>query len=120
MTSSSKLMSTPVMKALLTTAFLATAVSTASAADWCRINEHNLYSCGFKTKEQCQAMTSGRTGYCDVNPFPGKSAAVQHPVVVYTEAEMAVCHSLSMDCVGPKGASSSYAYAPKSSRHHAE
>ena len=120
MTSTSKATIVPAMFAL---ALLATATSKASAEDWCRINEHDLLSCGFATKEQCQAMTSGRTGYCDHNPFPGKTAAVHHPVVVSTSAEYAVCQSMKLDCVGPSSTGSrAYAYLPKSAhaKHHAK
>lgn len=98
------------MTAMSAIAFLAVTVPKASAEDWCRINEHNLPSCGFASKEQCSAMTSGRTGTCSPNPFPGKAAA-HHPIVVYSDAEFTVCRSMKLDCVG---AGSAYAYLPKS------
>jgi len=82
----------------------------ASAEDWCRKNEHEIRSCGFQSKEQCDAMTSGRTGYCEINPFPGKAAA-HKPIVVYTAAEYAACQSMKLDCVG--GGTQAYAYLPR-------
>ncbi len=100
--------------ALFALALLAT--TKASAEDWCRINEHNLYSCGFASKEQCKAMTSGRTGYCDLNPFPGKASAAK-PIHVQTEAELKVCQSMKLDCVGG-GASSAFAYLPRKGKAH--
>jgi hypothetical protein len=100
----------PTLKTLFAVAAVAMTVSEASAADWCRINEHDLLSCGFATKEQCNAMTSGRTGYCDPNPFPGKPAA-HHPITVYSQAEYMACQSMKLDCTG--GSSGAYAYAPK-------
>ncbi len=109
-----KAMSVTAMGALFAIGFVATTTPKASAEDWCRFNEHNLASCGFRSYEQCSAFLSGRAGSCDRNPFPGKAAAV-HPIVVYTEAEYAVCRSMKLDCVG--GGSSAYAYAPKSSKH---
>ncbi|MBV9558848.1 MAG: DUF3551 domain-containing protein [Bradyrhizobium sp.] len=103
----SRTMIVPPVKALLAIAVVATTVSKASAEDWCRINEHNLLSCGFASKEQCNAMTSGRTGYCDHNPFPGKPAA-HHPIGVYSQAEYTACLSMKLDCGG-----GAFAYAPK-------
>ena len=114
MNSPSKAMIVPAMFAV---AFLATSTSKASAEDWCRINENQLLSCGFATKEQCQAMTSGRSGSCNPNPFPGKEAA-HHPIVVTTPAEYAVCKSMKMDCV--VAGSSAYAYVAKSGHGHSK
>jgi hypothetical protein len=100
--------------ALFALTFFAT--TKADAEDWCRINEHNLYSCGFASKEQCQAMTSGRTGMCNPNPFPGKPAA-HHPIVVFSSAELKACESMKLDCVGG-GRESAFAYLPKKGAAH--
>ena len=75
-----------------------------------------MSSCGFATLEQCEAMVSGRTGSCAVNPFPGKAAA-HHPTTVFTDAELKVCQSMKMDCV-EAGASSAFAYLPKKGTAH--
>ncbi|HZR88603.1 MAG TPA: DUF3551 domain-containing protein [Bradyrhizobium sp.] len=88
----------------------------ASAEDWCRKNEHELMSCGFQSKEQCDAMKSGRTGICELNPFPGKAAA-HRSIVVYSAAEYAACQSMKIDCVG--GGSQALAYLPTRSKRTA-
>ncbi len=112
----SKKMIVPTMKTLFAIAVLATTVAKASAEDWCRINEHNLLSCGFQTKEQCQAMLSGRAGSCNPNPFPGKPVA-HHPIAISSHAELMACQAMKLDCVGG-GASSAFAYAAKKGAAH--
>ena len=112
----SKTVNAAITTMLFAIAYLAPTMSKASAEDWCRINEHNLLSCGFASKEQCLAMTSGRTGECNPNPFPGKAAA-RHPIRVYSQAELMVCRSMKLDCVGgADSASSAYAYLPEPSK----
>jgi len=51
-------------------AFFATATP-AAAVDYCRTDvTAGVRGCGYSSLEQCQAMSSGRGGGCDVNPFP--------------------------------------------------
>ena len=61
-------------------------------------------------------MVSGRTGYCEANPFPGKVTA-HHATTVFTDAELKVCQSMKMDCV-EAGASRAFAYLPKNRAAH--
>ena len=50
-------------------AFFATATP-AAAIDYCRTDvTAGVRGCGYTSLEQCQAMSSGRGGGCDVNPF---------------------------------------------------
>ena len=103
------------LAAMSAVGFLALTPQKASA-DYCRnIPEHGMRSCGFVTLEQCEAMVLGRTGYCEVNPFPGKAAA-HHPTVVTTQAELKVCQSMKMDCV--IAGRSAFAYLPKRGAAH--
>src|SRR6476646_7624866 len=51
-------------------AFFATATP-AAAIDYCRTDvTAGVRGCGYSSLEQCQAMSSGRGGGCEVNPFP--------------------------------------------------
>ncbi len=102
----------PAVTSLIAIAFLATATPKASAEDYCRtdVTSSGMRGCGFATKEQCEAMGSGRAGFCIPNPFPGKAAA-HHPTTVYSEAELTACRSMKMDCVISGG--SAFAYLPK-------
>jgi len=51
-------------------AFFATATP-AAAVDYCRTDvTAGVRGCGYSSLEQCQAMSAGRGGGCDVNPFP--------------------------------------------------
>jgi len=51
-------------------AFFATATP-AAATDYCRTEvTAGTRGCGYTSLEQCQTMSSGRGGTCDVNPFP--------------------------------------------------
>jgi hypothetical protein len=101
---------------LSTLTFLATSVPNAKA-DWCRIpSEYMPRSCGFVTKEQCYATASGRAGYCDQNPFPGKTTA-RHPVAVNSEAELKACDAMKLECVGG-GARSAFAFFSKTNVMH--
>jgi len=51
-------------------AFFATATP-AAATDYCRMDvTAGVRGCGYSSLEQCQAMSSGRGGGCEVNPFP--------------------------------------------------
>jgi hypothetical protein len=104
--------------ALFAIAFLAMPMPKASAEDWCRTNEHFLRGCGFVSKEQCQASTAGRAGYCDVNPFPAKSNANAGAMHVESHAEMMACQSMHMDCVVGGSVAGAYAYVPKRAAVH--
>ncbi len=43
----------------------------AAATDYCRTDvTGGTRGCGYTSLEQCQAMSSGRGGTCDANPFP--------------------------------------------------
>jgi hypothetical protein len=95
---------------------LLTTMPKASAEDWCRFNEHNIKSCGFATREQCQATASGRPGSCQINPFPGKATAAA-PIHVESQAELMACQEMHLDCVGGN-TSSAYAYAPSGHLKH--
>ena len=55
--------------AMLALAFVAM-TTPASAGEYCRTDvTSHMQSCGFDTLEQCQAMSSGRGGSCDRDPF---------------------------------------------------
>jgi hypothetical protein len=63
-----------------TMAFFATATP-AAATDYCRMDvTAGVRGCGYSSLEQCQAMSSGRGGGCEVNPFPagGSSNALAY------------------------------------------
>jgi hypothetical protein len=56
--------------ALFAVALGAMAPSAASAGEYCRTDVTSaMRSCSFDTMEQCQAMSSGRGGSCDRDPF---------------------------------------------------
>jgi hypothetical protein len=67
--------------ALFALAFAAMIPSAASAADYCRTDVTNgTRGCGYATLELCQAMSSGRGGDCNPNPFaanPSNALAYQ-------------------------------------------
>jgi len=55
--------------AMLALAFVAM-TTPASAGEYCRTDvTSRMQSCGFDTLEQCQAMSSGRGGSCERDPF---------------------------------------------------
>ena len=109
----------PAMTSLFAIAVVATTMPKASAVDFCRIDvtSSGMRGCGFATKEQCDAMGSGRAGYCIPNPFPGKAAA-PHPIAVYSDAELKVCESMKMDCVQGVAPVFAFAYLPKKGAAH--
>jgi hypothetical protein len=55
--------------AMLALAFVAM-TTPASAGEYCRTDvSSHMQTCGFDSLEQCQAMSSGRGGSCDRDPF---------------------------------------------------
>jgi len=75
-------MSTAPAAALFALALGAMAPSSASAGEYCRTDvTSHVQSCSFDTLEQCQAMSSGRGGSCDRDPFlaDAKSAYAYQP-----------------------------------------
>jgi hypothetical protein len=62
--------------ALFALALGAMAPSPASAGAYCRTDvTSHMQSCSFDTMEQCQAMSSGRGGSCDRDPFPAAGSS---------------------------------------------
>ena len=50
---------------------MSTPAAAASNIDYCRTDiTSGMRGCGYSSLEQCHAMSSGRGGTCDVNPFP--------------------------------------------------
>jgi hypothetical protein len=67
--------------ALVALAFVATATPAAAGSpkgsiDYCRTDvTAGTRGCGYASLEQCQVMSSGRGGTCDVNPFPSNASS---------------------------------------------
>ncbi len=65
--------------ALFALAFVAMATpAAASPGEYCRVDTASggILGCSFATMEQCQAAVSGRSGYCERDPFlPNNSNA---------------------------------------------
>jgi len=60
--------------ALFAIVLFAMAASNANATDYCRTDvTAGMRGCGYTSYEQCLAMSSGRGGTCDVNPFAAPS-----------------------------------------------
>jgi Protein of unknown function (DUF3551) len=73
--------------ALLTFAYVTTTTRGVQAYEYCRVDISYMRGCSFSTMEQCQAMSSGRDGTCERDPFydSAKSAYAYQPKRLYLQ-----------------------------------
>lgn len=60
-------------------AFVAMAMPTAQAGEYCNTNTSGMRGCGYTSMEQCQASNSGVGGTCSRDPYYTNTALAYQP-----------------------------------------
>jgi Protein of unknown function (DUF3551) len=73
--------------ALLPFAYITTMARGVRAYEYCRVDISYMRGCSFSTMEQCQAMSLGRDGTCERDPFydNAENAYAYQPKRIYLQ-----------------------------------